>query len=89
MRRRARRCRHHGTSPAARDDGTIQLAEEKLAVGKRVVNRGGTRIRRFVVETPVEQQRHACTSETVTLERARSTDGRPVTDAASRTRRSR
>ena len=35
---------------------TIQLAEESLSVGKRVVNRGTTRIRRYVVETPVEEQ---------------------------------
>ncbi len=37
-------------------DETLQLSEETLAVGKRVVNRGTTRIRRFVVETPVEEQ---------------------------------
>ena len=36
--------------------GTIQLAEEALAVGKRVVNRGTTRVRRYVIETPVEEQ---------------------------------
>jgi Domain of unknown function (DUF2382) len=29
----------------------MQLAEEKLAVGKRAVNRGTTRIRRYVVES--------------------------------------
>ena len=53
---------------------TLRLAEEQLAVGKRVVNRGSTRIRRYVVETPVEQT-VALRSERVTLER------RPVTDA--------
>ena len=37
-------------------DDTMQLSEEQLVVGKRVVNRGGTRIRRFVVETPVQEQ---------------------------------
>ena len=36
-------------------DGMMQLSEEKLSVGKRLVTRGGTRIRRFVVETPVEE----------------------------------
>ena len=35
---------------------TLSLSEEQLTVGKRLVNRGGTRIRRFVVETPVERQ---------------------------------
>ncbi len=43
------------TTASAGGDATLQLSEESLAVGKRVVNRGGTRIRRFVVETPVEE----------------------------------
>jgi uncharacterized protein (TIGR02271 family) len=34
----------------------LRLAEEQLNVGKRVVQGGTTRIRRFVVETPVETQ---------------------------------
>lgn len=59
---------------------TIQLAEESLIVGKRVVNRGGTRIRRFVVETPVEQD-VTLHDEKVMVERRPLTDGRPVTDA--------
>ncbi len=58
----------------------LQLSEESLAVGKRVVNRGGTRIRRFVVETPVEES-VSLHSEKVTLERRPVTDGRPVTDS--------
>ena len=41
--------------PATAED-KIQLAEESLVVGKRMVNRGTTRIRRYVVETPVEAQ---------------------------------
>lgn len=50
----------------------IPLAEESLQIGKRQVNRGSTRIRRFVVETPVE--------ETVTLrDETVSVDRRPVT----------
>ena len=54
---------------AAQDRGeTLQLSEEQLSVGKRVVNRGTTRIRRFVVETPVEQQ-VTLRDETVTVER--------------------
>jgi len=36
--------------------GTIQLAEESLSVGKRALNRGTTRVRRYVIETPVEEQ---------------------------------
>lgn len=63
-------------------DDTLQLSEESLAVGKRVVNRGGTRIRRFVVETPVEQN-ITLHDEKVILERRPVTDGRPVTDSFS------
>jgi len=68
------------TGTTATDGGTIQLAEEQLSVGKRVINRGGTRIRRFVVETPVEQN-VTLHDEKVTLERRPVTDGRPVTGA--------
>ncbi len=63
-------------------DGTIQLSEETLTVGKRVVNRGTTRIRRFVVETPVEEQVQLH-DERVTVERRPVTDGRPATDSFS------
>ncbi|MGI4795107.1 MAG: YsnF/AvaK domain-containing protein [Janthinobacterium lividum] len=52
--------------------GTIQLAEESLAVGKRLLNTGTTRIRRYVIETPVEEQ-VTLHSEKVVVER------RPVT----------
>ena len=62
--------------------GTLQLAEEQLAVGKRLVNRGGTRVRRYVVETPVEES-VSLHEEKVTLERHPVTDGRPVTDSFS------
>lgn len=55
------------TAPAA-DDGVIQLSEEELVVGKRVVNRGTTRIRRFVTEVPVEQQ-VSLHEESVNIER--------------------
>jgi uncharacterized protein (TIGR02271 family) len=56
---------------------TIQLAEESLVVGKRLVNRGGTRIRRFVVETPVEEQ-VSLREEQVVLDRRPVTDGRAM-----------
>ncbi len=64
----------------AEESGTIQLAEESLTVGKRLVNRGGARIRRYVVETPVEEQVRL-RDEKVTLDRRPVTDGRPVTAA--------
>jgi uncharacterized protein (TIGR02271 family) len=71
------------TSPLLRPEetGTIQLAEESLAVGKRLINRGGTRIRRYVVETPVEES-VTLHSEKVILERHPVMDGRPVSDAS-------
>jgi uncharacterized protein (TIGR02271 family) len=62
------------------DDQTMQLAEETLAVGKRAINRGTTRIRRYVVETPVEEQ-VSLRDETVVIERRPVMDSRPVTDA--------
>jgi uncharacterized protein (TIGR02271 family) len=62
------------------DDETIELAEESVVVGKRAINRGTTRIRRYVVETPVEEQ-VSLRDETISVERRPATDNRPVTDA--------
>ena len=58
----------------------LALSEEQLTVGKRLVNRGTTRIRRFVVETPVEE---AVTlhSEQVSIERRPAAAGATVTNA--------
>ena len=64
--------------PAAENDrGTLQLSEESLVVGKRLVNRGGTRIRRYVVETPVEEQ-VSLHDERVIVDRHPVADGRAV-----------
>lgn len=41
---------------ASNEEQVIPLAEEVLTVSKRKVNSGTTRIRRYVVETPVEKQ---------------------------------
>ena len=72
--------------PASNDTadtgGVMQLAEESLTVGKRVVNRGGTRIRRFVVETPVEESVNLH-SERVILERHPVTGSKLATDSFS------
>lgn len=61
-------------------DEVIPLAEEQITVGKRLVNRGTTRIRRFVVETPVEE---AVTlhSEHVSVERRPVAAGTTASDA--------
>ena len=61
-------------------DEKVQLAEEQLTVGKRLVNRGTTRIRRFVVETPVEEN-VTLHSERVSVERRPVTGDAHVTDA--------
>jgi stress response protein YsnF len=67
-----------GSSVAARGpsgmEEVIPLGEEVLEVSKRTENRGTTRIRRYVAETPVEQQ-VTLQSETVVVERRR-----PVSD---------
>ena len=66
--------------PLSADEEVIPLSEEQLTVGKRLVNLGTTRIRRFVVETPVEE---AVTlhSEHVSVERRPVTAGSKVADA--------
>ena len=53
----------------------IALSEESLQVGKRVVDRGTTRVRRYVMERPVEEQIRL-RNETVSVFR------RPVTGSA-------
>ena len=40
----------------ARDEQVIPLAEERLRVGKREIERGGVKVRSYVVETPVHDQ---------------------------------
>jgi uncharacterized protein (TIGR02271 family) len=61
--------------PAGAEE-VVPLGEEVLEVGKRTVERGTARVRRHVVETPVERQ-VALQSERVVVERRR-----PVTDTA-------
>jgi len=59
---------------SGRDD-TLQVVEERLVVGKRVVEGGRVRVRSYVVERPVEEQ-VTLHEERVTVER------RPVDRAA-------
>lgn len=70
-----------GTSTGVAGGDKLQLSEESLVVGKRLVNRGGTRIRRYVVETPVEEQ-VVLHGERVIVDRHPVTDGRAVDAAA-------
>ena len=59
---------------------TLQLAEEFLNVGKRAVTGGTTRIRRYTVEKPVEEN-VSLHSERVVLDRRPVTDGRVLANA--------
>ncbi|HEY8617050.1 YsnF/AvaK domain-containing protein [Phenylobacterium sp.] len=45
-----------GGVQGAEREGVIPIAEERLAVGKREVERGGVRVRSYVRETPVHEQ---------------------------------
>jgi len=65
---------------APRNEEVIPLAEEVLVVGKRTVNTGTTRIRRYVVETAVEQQ-VSLVRERVVVERRRPTTSKVAGDA--------
>jgi uncharacterized protein (TIGR02271 family) len=58
---------------ASASEEVIPLAEENIEVGKRTVDRGTTRIRRYVVETPVERE-VTLHGERVTIERRRPVD---------------
>lgn len=51
----------------------IPLAEENLEIGKRTVDRGTTRVRRYVVETPVERE-VSLHGERVTIERRKPSE---------------
>ncbi len=67
----------------ARDVEVIPLGRETLNVGTRVVNQGTTRVRRFVIETPVEEK-VPLRQERVIIERRRpiavSSTGDTLTD---------
>jgi uncharacterized protein (TIGR02271 family) len=56
--------------PSSGTEEVIPLAEENLEVGKRTVDRGTTRVRRYVVERPVERD-VALHGQRVTIERRR------------------
>jgi uncharacterized protein (TIGR02271 family) len=58
----------------------LPLAEETVAIGQRAINRGTTRVRRYVVETPVEEQVNL-RRESVAVERRPVSDDRPINNA--------
>ena len=59
---------------AERTEEIIPLAEEELEVGKRTVDRGTTRVRRYVVEAPAERE-ITLRGERVIVERRRPVAG--------------
>jgi uncharacterized protein (TIGR02271 family) len=65
-----------GATPVTGDE-TIPLSEETLAVGKRALNRGTTRVRRYVIETPVQEQ-VTLRDETVSIDRRPVSEARPI-----------
>jgi len=74
--RAPRSARTNSDEETVEDEEVIPLAEESLQVGKRTINRGTTRIRRYVVESPVEKT-VSLRDERVILERRK-----PVSDVA-------
>lgn len=58
------------TGESAREETVIPLAEERLEVGRRTVDHGTKRVRRYVVEQPVERD-VVLHGERVTVERRR------------------
>jgi len=65
---------------ASGPEQVIPLAEEQIEIGKRAVDRGTTRVRRYVVERPVAEQ-VTLRGERVTIERRRpieNTSGAPA-----------
>ena len=65
-----------GTSGTVEGEEVVQLAEERIAVGKREVDRGTTHVRTYVQEVPVEE-RIRLRDEHITVER-RATGERVV-----------
>lgn len=65
------------TAPRTGDD-KIQIVEERLVVGKREVERGGVKVRSYIVETPVHEQ---VTLRDEKVEIERHPVNRPVADA--------
>jgi hypothetical protein len=58
---------------ASGKEEVIPLAEENIEIGKRIIDRGTTRVRRYVVETPIERD-VTLRGERVTIERRHPVD---------------
>lgn len=60
---------------------SVPVVEEELEVGKRTVERGGVRVRRYVVERPVEAEVQL-RDETIDVERRPATGAEPAGEGA-------
>ena len=69
-----------GRTGGTEDGDTVELAEERLSVGKRDIDRGTTHVRTYVQEVPVEE-RIRLRDEHVSVER-RATGGERVVTGA-------
>jgi uncharacterized protein (TIGR02271 family) len=66
---------------SAKGEDVIPLREENVDIGTRTVDRGVTRVRRYVVETPIERD-VTLHGERVTIERRRPIEGTNVPGGA-------
>lgn len=66
------------TGARGQDEQVIPIVEEQLRVGKREVERGGVRVRSYIVETPVQEEVRL-REERVSVERRAV--NQPVSDA--------
>ena len=64
---------------SSQSEDVIPLREEDVKIGTRSVDRGVTRVRRYIVETPVERE-VTLHGERVTIERRRPMEGRALSD---------
>jgi uncharacterized protein (TIGR02271 family) len=62
--------RSFGSTGSTGNEQSIPIVEESLRIGKREVDRGGVRVRSYVVETPVSEQVNL-REENVSVERRR------------------
>lgn len=69
-----------GSVSSEADEVRLAVAEERLAVGKREVQRGGMRVRRVVTEIPVEEQ-VVLRDETIRVDRRPVNQGAVTGDA--------
>ncbi|WP_133479724.1 YsnF/AvaK domain-containing protein [Cognatilysobacter segetis] len=66
---RARGWQADGSQDRLAGADTLKVVEERLDVGKRVIERGGVRVRQFVTERPVREQVQLCEERAIVQRR--------------------